>query len=80
MVQIGAEHIRVSAISPGHPRLAVINHQQVGEGDFVIVHAPTVRFEVKLQVVKIADGRIDLSDGSQTIVARIALPGKSKRP
>ena len=72
LVQINAEHIAVTAISLGHPRLAVINGQQVGEGDFVIVHAPTVRFEIKLRVVKIADGRIDLSDGSQIISARLS--------
>lgn len=80
MVQMSADHIRVSAISLGHPRLAVINDQQVGEGDFVAVHAPTARFEVKLKVIRIADGRIDLSDGSQTIVARLAIAGDAKRP
>lgn len=78
VVQIAAEHIRVTAISLGHPRLAVINGQQVGEGDFVKIRAPTVRVEVKLQVVKIADGRIDLSDGTQIITARLALPPQKR--
>ncbi len=72
VVQIAAEHIRVTAISLGHPRLAVINGQQVGEGDFVKIRAPT-RVEVQLQIVKIADGRIELSDGTQIISARLAL-------
>lgn len=76
IVQISSDQIRVTAISLGHPRLAVINEQQVGEGDFVKVHAPTVRTETKLQVMKIADGQIDLSDGSQTIVARLTIPAK----
>lgn len=76
IVQIGTEHISVSAISLGHPRLAVINGQQVGEGDFVVVHAPTVRFEIKLRVLQISDGQIDLSDGSQTITARLSVPVK----
>ncbi|MBA2744077.1 MAG: hypothetical protein H0U43_07205 [Chthoniobacterales bacterium] len=81
MVQISADDIRVSAISLGHPRLAVINGQQVSEGDFVTVHTPTVRVEVKLKVVKIADGEIHLSDGSQTMVARLRVPeGNSKTP
>ena len=80
MVQIAAEHIRVSAISLGHPRLAVINGQQLGEGEFLSVHAPTVRVEMKLQVKKIADGRIELSDGTQIITARLSLPDVRKAP
>ncbi len=72
VVQLAPEDIRVTAISLGDPRLAVINGQQVAEGDFVKVRASSVRTEVKLQVVKIADGRIDLSYGSQIITARLA--------
>ena len=79
VVQIAAEHIHVTSISLGHPRLAVINGQQVGEGDFVEVHAPTVVVTVKLRVLKIADGRIDLSDGTQVISTHLALPTKSSK-
>lgn len=74
MVQIRAENIRVSAISLGHPRMAVINDQQVGEGDFVNVRAPTARFQIKLRVTRIADGLVELNDGTQTIVIRLSLP------
>lgn len=81
LVQISDAHIRVTAISLGHPRLAVINNQHVGEGDFVSVHAPTVRVQVKLRVTKIGDGRIELSDGTQTIIAHLAVPAlKCKTP
>lgn len=80
MVEIGRDQIRVSAISLGHPRLAVINDQQVGEGDFVSVRSTVARVQVRLKVMKIADGRIELSDGTQTIVARLALgPAKPNR-
>jgi hypothetical protein len=78
-VQISADHIRVSAISLGHPRLAVINGQQVSEGDFVTVHTPTVRVEVKLKVARIADGEIHLSDGSQTMVVRLSVPERNPK-
>lgn len=79
MVQITADDIRLSAISLGHPRLAVINGQQVSEGDFVTVHTPTVRVEVKLKVVKIADGEIHLSDGSQMMVVRLSVPQENSK-
>lgn len=74
VVQLAAEHIRVTAIALGHPRLAVINGQQVAEGDYVTVHAPTARVELKLRIVRIADGQIELNDGWHTIIARLATP------
>ena len=74
MVQISADQMRVTAISLGQPRLAVINDQQVGEGDYVNLQAPTSRSQIKLRVRKIADGAVELSDGAQTIVRRLSPP------
>ena len=73
MVQIDSSHIRVSAISLGLPRLAIINGKQVAEGDVVTLHTPTAAITVNLRVVKIADGRVDLSDGMQIISVRVTV-------
>jgi multidrug efflux pump subunit AcrA (membrane-fusion protein) len=75
IVQISLDLLHVTAISLGHPRLAVINGQQVAEGDRIAVHTPTTSVTVSLQVVKIADGRIDLSDGMHVITARLEARG-----
>ncbi|CAN5294778.1 hypothetical protein BH20VER2_BH20VER2_08160 [soil metagenome] len=40
MIQIRPEQIIVSAISIGHPRLAVINDRQIGEGEYLVVRTP----------------------------------------
>jgi hypothetical protein len=72
MVQIRAEQIRVTAISLGQPRLAVINDQQVGEGDFVKIDTPTAGIEIKLRVTTIGDGRVELTDGKQSIVTLLS--------
>ena len=74
IVQFQPEMIHVSAIALGHPRLAVINDKPVSEGDVIIVHAPTHSVAVTLRVVKIADGRIELSDGSHVFTAHLTLP------
>jgi hypothetical protein len=74
VVQLNADVIRVSAIALGHPRLAVINGRSVAEGDTLTVHTPNRAVAVTLRVLKIADGRIDLTDGTQTISARLAVP------
>ena len=80
-VQLSEEVLRVTAISLGHPRLAVINGTQVAEGDFVAVQSPSARsVTVKLRVLKIGDGRVDLTDGTQTIQTHLAIPGVSPRP
>ena len=75
IVQISLDQIHVTAISLGHPRLAVINGQQVAEGDRIAIHTPTNSVTVSLQIVKIADGRIDLSDGLHVITARLEARG-----
>lgn len=73
MVQLHADLIHVTAISLGHPRLAIINNQQVSEGALLTVHTPTPSVTLTLRVLKIGDGRIELSDGTQVIVARLEL-------
>lgn len=74
LVKISADLIRVTAISLGHPRLAIINGQQLGEGERITIHTPTANIAVTLRVLKISDGRIELSDGTQVITARLELP------
>ena len=77
VVQLSTDVIRVTAIALGHPRLAVINGRSVTEGDTVTVHTPNHAVAVTLRVVKIADGRIDLTDGTQTVSARLVVPTPS---
>ena len=74
VIKISADLIHVTAISLGHPRLAIINGQQLGEGEQITIHTPAPNIAVSLRVLKISDGRIDLSDGTQTINARLELP------
>ena len=74
IVQIDSDILRVSAIALGHPRLAVINGKQVGEGDTVTIHTPMRSVAVTLRVIRIADGRIDLSDGVHVFTARLTVP------
>jgi len=73
VVRISADLIHVTAISLGHPRLAIINGQLIGEGERITVHPPSTAVTVSLQVVRIGDGQIELSDGTQTIKARLEL-------
>jgi hypothetical protein len=75
LVHIDPQVLRVTAISLGHPRLAVINGNQVAEGDFFTVHTPTASVAVTLRVLKIGDGRIDLAAGLQLITVHLAVPG-----
>jgi hypothetical protein len=77
LVQLNADVIRVTAIALGHPRLAVINGRAVAEGDTLTVHTPVRSVAVTLRVIRIADGRVELSDGTQTIHARLAVPTPS---
>jgi hypothetical protein len=78
IVQIDSSMIRVTAIALGHPRLAVINGQSVAEGDYVKVRSANPDVTVSLHVVKIGDGRIDLSDGRRLISTRLALPDRER--
>lgn len=78
VVKISADLIHVSAISMGHPRMARINGRLVGEGEQVTVQTADASVTVSLRVVKIADGQIQLSDGTQLITARLAIPAPPK--
>ncbi len=70
-VQITPEMFRVSAISLGHPKLAVINRQQVAEGDWIEVKTPTASVAVKLHVIKIVDGAIQIEVGNQVLTVEM---------
>ena len=74
VVKISADLIHVSAISLGHPRMAIINGRLVGEGEQISIQTAAASVAVALRVVKIADGQIQLSDGTQLITARLAIP------
>jgi uncharacterized protein HemX len=74
VIQISADLIHVTAISLGHPRLAIINGRNVAEGDDVTIHTPAANVAVTLRVLKISDGRIELSNGPQLITARLEIP------
>lgn len=74
VVRISADLLHVTAISLGHPRMAIINGHQVTEGDQLTVHTPAASVAITLRVLKILDGRIDLSDGTQVITARLEMP------
>lgn len=63
--------IQVSAIALGEPRLAIVNGKQVTEGESITITTPDQSTTVRLRIVRIADGRIDLSDGTQVITARL---------
>ena len=77
IIQIDERLIHVTAIALGHPRLAVINGQTVAEGDYVKVRSSNPAVIASLRVAKIGDGRIDLSDGTQTITTQL-LVGSSE--
>jgi hypothetical protein len=78
VVQLSADLIHVSAIALGHPRLAVINGRSVAEGDTITVHTPSHAVALTLRVVKIADGQIDLTDGTQVITTRLTVPAPTQ--
>jgi hypothetical protein len=75
IVQLSPEMVRVTAISLGHPRLAVINGQTLSEGESVTVSKSNDAVALTLRVVKISDGRIDLTDGKNLFSARIVIQG-----
>lgn len=82
VVQIDADVLRISAIVLGHPRLAVINGRTVAEGDTIVVHTPARAVAVTLRVLKISEGQVKLSDGTQVVMARLSIPSPAaaKRP
>jgi hypothetical protein len=70
-VQISPALLRVTAIALGHPRIAIINGQEVTEGDSITVRAPDRAISVTLQVVKISEAGIALTDGTHIVTTRL---------
>ena len=70
-VHISPKLLRVTAIALGHPRMAIINGEEVVEGQHVTVDAPDGGVTITLRVVKIREGRIELANGSQILTARL---------
>ncbi len=68
VIELSNDMVRVSAISLGHPRLAIIN------GKAVTLQAPESSIGVTLRVVRIGDGSINLSDGKKMFSARLTTP------
>ncbi|MDP9099976.1 MAG: hypothetical protein M3N48_13455 [Verrucomicrobiota bacterium] len=79
IAKINADQIHVTAISLGDPRMAIINGRLVGEGEQITLHRPGEPVAGTLQVLKIFDGEVELSDGAQVIKARLALALASKQ-
>jgi hypothetical protein len=81
-VPISAAMVHVTAISLGNPPLAIVNGKGVSEGDLVPLHASWPAVIVKLRVLKIADGRVDLTDGNQVLTAHLEAqaPNNPTRP
>ena len=78
---IWAGQIHVTAISLGEPRLARVNGKHVTEGENVVIASLNDSTAVTLRVVKISDGQIDLSDGTQVVTARLETPrGLNRKP
>lgn len=73
-VQIHPSMIRVTAIALGHPRLAIINGKEVTEGDAITLKTRDNRTSVTLHIVRIVEGRIELTDGTHVITAPLATP------
>ena len=71
LVEISPAALRVTAISLGHPRIAIINGKEVTEGESITVERPNAGISVTLKVVKIGDGQIELTDGSRVLTTRI---------
>jgi hypothetical protein len=64
-VTITSDMVHVTAISLGQTRLAIINGKQLAEGNELALPAARVR------IVKISDGHVELSNGSQVIKASL---------
>lgn len=79
-VQISPELLRVTAIALGHPRLAVVNGQEVAEGDSLTVKAYGGAVTVTLKVAKISEGKIELTDGTQIVTTTLPVASDGRRP
>lgn len=70
--ELPADALRVTSIALGHPRLAVINRQEVTEGDWVYVDTGACRVRLRLRVIRIADGRVELTLGRRVVAVPLA--------
>lgn len=77
-VPIAAAMIHVTAISLGDPPLAIVNGKGVAEGDEVPLHSSWPAVVVKLRVLKIGDGHIDLTDGTQVLSVPVEVSARKK--
>lgn len=73
-VEYAPDMVRVTAIALGHPRLAVINGRTVTEGDSFVVHPQNRNIAVTMRVERIADGHVDLFDGTHVLAAQLIVP------
>jgi hypothetical protein len=64
-VNISPDMVHVTAISLGQTRLAIINGKQLAEGNELALPA------ARLRIVKISDGHVELSNGTQVIKASL---------
>ena len=79
IVQIHPSMLRVTAIALGHPRLAIINGEEVTEGDSITLKTRGGGTSVTLRVVNIVEGRIELTDGTHVVTAPLASSSTSTR-
>lgn len=66
-VDVPLDALRITSISLGHPRLAVINRQQVAEGDWLYVTVGSSQVRARLRVISIADGQVQLTLGKRVL-------------
>jgi hypothetical protein len=71
-----SEMFRVTSIALGETRLAIINGKRLAEGESLLVRTPEGSRTV--QVVKIDDGVVYLTSGSEKIEARLTPPSADK--
>jgi hypothetical protein len=74
IAQVNPALLHVSAIALGHPRLAIINGKELQEGDRLTMHIGNDAGAVTLTVLKISDGRAELTDDGVHIITATLAP------
>jgi hypothetical protein len=74
IAQVNPALLHVSAIALGHPRLAIINGKELQEGDRLTMHIGNNAGAVTLTVLKISDGRAELTDDGVHIITATLAP------
>jgi hypothetical protein len=67
-MMINLETIHITAISLGNPSIALINGQQMAEGDELVLPPSKSGQEINLRVAKIADGRVEFTNGGGQVI------------